>query len=139
MNSTDPNVLPTSSPVLEHTRNTEGELGSFVNPYACDCRTCHEVVEERRIKKAEKELVPNLPPGPPLRRVNAFADVLGRSRIMPSGQEEFLEADAMSKLLSLRRQLLKRREGASEAKRQRTEQRIMAIESILETFGVELS
>jgi hypothetical protein len=139
MESTDPNVLPTSSPVLQHTRNTNGDLGSFVNPYECSCHTCCEVVEERRRKKTDKEIVPTLPPGPPLRRVNAFTDALGRTRIQPEVQEELLEADAMAKLLSLRRQLLKRKDEVTDEKRLRTEQNIQAVETILRNFGIDIT
>lgn len=139
MEPTDPNVLPTSSPVLQHTLNTEGELGMFVNPYECSCQTCCDVVAQRKEAKGITTEPPTLPPGPSLRRVNAFTDALGRTSIQPEIQEEFLEADAMRKLLSLRRQLTKRKEGATEEKRRRTEERIVAIETILRAFGVDFT
>lgn len=43
-------VLPSffpPPPALAHSLNSRGELGSFVNPYACPCTTCRDYITER--------------------------------------------------------------------------------------------
>lgn len=39
--------LPPPSVALAHSLNSRGELGSFVNPYACPCTTCVDYVAGR--------------------------------------------------------------------------------------------
>jgi hypothetical protein len=47
MASTDASVLPSFTPTLAHSLNSRGELGMFVNPYACSCTTCVDYVAAR--------------------------------------------------------------------------------------------
>jgi len=42
MASTTEMTLPSFRPTLAHTYNSRGELGMFVNPYACSCETCDD-------------------------------------------------------------------------------------------------
>ena len=83
--------------------------------------------------------VPNLPPPPPLVRVNAFSDCLGRNALEPVDEEDVLE-----QLSSLRSKLQLRRDhpsisGADSLKPVDSEDltvKIEAIESVLQAFGI---
>ena len=57
---------------LCHTLNSRGELGTFVNPYACSCVTCTNYVAERA--PLDREDPPSLPAPPrvPLERQTAI-------------------------------------------------------------------
>lgn len=62
------------SPIaLGHTLNSRGELGTFVNPYACSCHTCMDYVAD----KAEDSL-PNL----------SFLKAIGEASIQEREQEQ---------------------------------------------------
>jgi hypothetical protein len=67
MNSTSTSSLPTFSTNLAHSYNSRGELGAYVNPYACSCTTCENYVADH----GEDAAV--LPPAPtsPLQRQTA--------------------------------------------------------------------
>lgn len=65
MNSTSTSSLPPFSTNLAHSYNSRGELGAFVNPYACSCTTCENYVADQ----GEDTLPP--PPTSPLQRQTA--------------------------------------------------------------------
>jgi hypothetical protein len=158
MSSSD---FPSPAP-LAHSFNSRGELGMFVNPSTCPCTTCRSVVAERegRVQPSpvvvQEEQAPGpgigllsqadtLPPPPPLVRVNAFADALGRTPSATTSEE----ADLMDRLSSLRSQLqLRQDEVYSQDARSHDEmamhdteweeldRKIDAIEQVLSAFGV---
>lgn len=101
--------MPPSPPILEHTLNTRGELGLFVNPYTCDCRTCKDYLSRpapppsvdpdalralvnspsmswigptESVPTELTTIPPAIPEAPALRRVNAFTDSLGRRTVV---------------------------------------------------------
>ncbi len=151
-----------------HTLNTEGNLGSFVDPYRCSCQTCVDyVAEQMRPQATSSELQPTAtnvgltteppqiqfwtPPrtssslvAPPLVRVNAFADALGRRR-SPELQEETL----MQNILRFRDQLrlqkaeVYTRDGrsqdemcAADMEWAELDHKIAALDTVLEVFRV---
>jgi hypothetical protein len=148
--ATDPSVLPTSSPVLQHTLNTEGNLGLFVNPYTCDCETCKEYLKKDRqtdgTPDAHRALLnspiqalttvpPDIPGPPRLRRVNAWS-----VRVNPETTQEAIESDAMAKLLSLHTFLKVKQRRCSEAADAAADldHKLRALERTLEAFGIHL-
>ncbi len=49
MSSSSSSSLPPLSMGLAHSYNSRGELGAYVNPYACSCTTCVDYVAERSV------------------------------------------------------------------------------------------
>lgn len=41
--------MPSSPPALTHSLNSRGELGMFVNPYACSCQVCKDYLSGRTV------------------------------------------------------------------------------------------
>ncbi len=155
-------------PQLMHTLNTEGELGMFVDPYRCSCETCRNYVAERVTPQrtanpeALRALVnspsdlgptdtvplqlttvpPQIPGPPPLRRVNAFADALGRTTITYTSSlwtERDTEANTVRQMLQLYHLLQNRRMALSSAadSTQQLDQKISALAAALEAFNVD--
>lgn len=67
-------------PKLAHSYNSRGELGMFVNPWACSCETCEDYKSSRRAEPADAPaptpvslttVPPSLPPPRPLSEVLA--------------------------------------------------------------------
>lgn len=52
------------SPGLAHSLNSRGELGAFVNPHACSCRTCVDYVAERSAPEDHGDPPATPPPAP---------------------------------------------------------------------------
>ena len=72
-------------PSLAHTRNSRGELGTFVNPYVCPCETCVDFVAERSATKASESSAPTPTPASLTR---ASTETLGAGCAMPSLRSE---------------------------------------------------
>lgn len=148
--------FPAYSPALAHTRNVRGDLGLFVNPYDCSCTTCLNVVEEEPARRPQStgtleasDSEDLLPPAPPLVRVSAFADALGRLPYNPLAQPGSSEADIMSQLSTLRLRLKAEQDAvededfrshdemaAADAQWDELDAKISAIEDVLTAFGI---
>lgn len=75
MASTENMSLPAFRPTLAHTYNSRGELGMFVNPWACSCETCVDHVASRSEAAPAPTPTPvsltTLPPPPPISEMMA--------------------------------------------------------------------
>jgi hypothetical protein len=77
MASTSDMSLPTFRPTLAHSYNSRGELGMFVNPYACSCITCEDYKSNRAAPAPSPSPTPTpislttLPPPPTIQEVAA--------------------------------------------------------------------
>lgn len=167
------------SPQLTHTLNTSGNLGMFVNPYTCSCTTCQAYLGEElepqtrpqstgTLEASDSEELrpvatgyyeappatpsltePSLPPGPPLVRVNAFTDALGRGRYTLTFPPANTEAELMSRLSTLRLRLKAEQDevydqdyrshdemAAADVEWEDLDNKIHAIEELLTAFGI---
>jgi len=165
------------SPTLTHTLNTSGNLGMFVNPYTCSCSTCHaylgEELEARpqstgTLEASDAEelrptattyyvsppvtpslVEPTVPAAPPLVRVNAFTDALGRGRYTVTFPPANTEAELMSRLGTLRLRLKAEQDevydqdyrshdemAAADIEWEDMDNKIHAIEELLTAFGI---
>lgn len=74
MSSTTTTSSSSFSPIaLGHTRNSRGELGTFVNPHACSCHTCQDYTGDEA-----GELMPDL----------SFLKAIGEASIRERDQEQ---------------------------------------------------
>jgi hypothetical protein len=165
------------SPRLTHTLNTSGNLGMFVNPYTCSCSTCRTVIGEEletrpqstgTLEASDAEelrptattyyvgppvtpslVEPTVPAAPPLVRVNAFTDALGRGSYTLTFPPSDTEADTLSRLATLRLRLKAKQDevydqdyrshdemAAADVEWEDLDNKIHAIEELLKAFGI---